>query len=104
VTFKSPSLGEAVADPKLLTQLLQMTLDSLENELRKADPVGAVRLWAGQYGLPEGWLECNGSSYNRTRYPELFNTIGTIFGSTATTFQVPNLVAPANTLYMIRAE
>lgn len=41
---------------------------------------------------PDGFLLCNGSSYSRTSYPELFAAIGTTYGAGdgSTTFNVPN--------------
>lgn len=43
--------------------------------------------------VPDGFLLCNGSSYSRTAYPELFAAIGTTWGAGdgSTTFNVPNL-------------
>lgn len=43
--------------------------------------------------VPDGFLLCNGSSYSRTAYPELFAAIGTTWGAGngTTTFNVPNL-------------
>ena len=42
---------------------------------------------------PEGWLKCNGATISRTTYAELFNAIGTTFGSGdgVSTFQLPDL-------------
>lgn len=44
------------------------------------------------YGsIPTGYLDCDGSTYLRTAYPELFKVIGTIYGSTdSTNFKVPD--------------
>lgn len=42
--------------------------------------------------LPEGFLWCDGASYSKTEYPELFAVIGTIYGSTdENSFNVPDL-------------
>lgn len=43
--------------------------------------------------VPEGFLLCDGKAYLRNEYPELFDAIGTIYGSGngSTTFNVPNL-------------
>ena len=39
------------------------------------------------------WLKCDGSTISRAKYPDLFNAIGTQFGSTsATNFKLPDLV------------
>ena len=41
---------------------------------------------------PNGWLFCDGSSYLRSSYPDLFAVIGTKYGSAdGTHFNVPNL-------------
>ena len=43
--------------------------------------------------VPEGFLLCDGTAYNRAEYPELFAAIGTMYGAGngSTTFNVPNL-------------
>lgn len=40
----------------------------------------------------DGWLLCNGSSYNKNTYKELFAVIGTNFGGSGSYFYVPNYV------------
>lgn len=44
------------------------------------------------YGsVPTGYLKCDGATYLRTEYPDLFAVIGTIYGSTdSTNFKVPD--------------
>ncbi len=42
--------------------------------------------------IPEGYLLCNGQEVSRTTYKDLFDVIGTTYGSsTGTTFKVPDL-------------
>ena len=43
--------------------------------------------------VPEGYLVCDGSAISRSGYSELFNVIGTIYGSGdgSSTFNLPNL-------------
>ena len=55
-------------------------------------PTGSIQAYVGQ-AIPSGWLLCDGSEFSRTEYPELFETIGTTFGSGdgSTTFGLPNL-------------
>ena len=37
------------------------------------------------------WLKCDGTTVSRAKYPDLFNAIGTTFGSTSSTnFKLPN--------------
>ena len=54
-------------------------------------PVGAVMQYAGSTA-PTNWLICDGSAVSRTTYAELFNVIGTTYGTGdgSTTFNLPN--------------
>jgi len=60
-------------------------------------PTGAVMVYApfGATGqtMPEGFLECDGSAVSRTTYSDLFNLIGTTYGTGdgSTTFNIPDL-------------
>ena len=55
-------------------------------------PVGAIMLF-GSDTIPDNWLLCDGQAVSRTTYQELFNTIGTTYGTGDgfTTFNLPNL-------------
>ena len=54
-------------------------------------PSGTIAMFGG-LAAPFGYLLCDGSSYNRAAYANLFAVIGTLYGSTSgTTFNVPNL-------------
>lgn len=55
-------------------------------------PVGSVISYIKAIA-PENWLVCDGSAVSRTDYSELFNVIGTTFGTGdgSTTFNLPNL-------------
>lgn len=55
-------------------------------------PIGAVQAYAGA-SLPYGWLFCNGAAVSRETYSELFEAIGTAYGSGdgSTTFNLPDL-------------
>ena len=54
-------------------------------------PVGVILPFAGDIP-PEGFLICNGSSISRQLYPNLFNVIGTKYGSeNQEFFNLPNL-------------
>jgi microcystin-dependent protein len=63
----------------------------------KSMPIGSRILWGTSNFMPQGYLECNGMSYNTTTYATLFTLLGT-----STT---PNLSssAPAGHRYIIRA-
>lgn len=71
-------------------------LGGLGNPLAKIAPdgwpVAAIRMFAGTGALPDGWLECDGSELKRTEYPDLYELIGTNFGtpSDVTKFVLPD--------------
>ncbi|MDR1195297.1 MAG: phage tail protein [Endomicrobium sp.] len=52
-------------------------------------PPGTVIAYAGNT-IPEGYLLCDGSILSRSDYPELFKAIGTIYGGSGSTFNLPN--------------
>ena len=52
--------------------------------------VGDIKMTATTTA-PTGWLLCDGSSYEREAYPELFKVIGTSFGGDALNFSVPDM-------------
>ncbi len=55
-------------------------------------PVGIILPYAGD-NPPEGFLICNGMSISRQLYPNLFNVLGTKYGSeNEAFFNLPNLV------------
>lgn len=56
-------------------------------------PSGTVFPFAGDI-VPDDFLLCNGQAVSRTDYEDLFNAIGTKYGSGdgSTTFNVPNLL------------
>ena len=55
-------------------------------------PVGMIMPGA-MTGSVDGWLICRGQAVSRTEYSELFNAIGTTYGSGdgSTTFNIPNI-------------
>ena len=66
---------------------------------------GVLILFAGvAAAIPAGWLRCNGAAVSRSVYARLFAVVGTTFGAGdgSTTFNVPNLTAPASTMYIVR--
>lgn len=54
--------------------------------------IGEIIEYAGE-SIPGGYLVCDGSAVSRTEYSELFDVIGTIYGSGdgSTTFNLPDL-------------
>ena len=77
-------------------------LDNLERNAEATPPTvippqqlamtGEMKIWPTATA-PSGWALCQGQALNRTTYAELFDLIGTTFGSGdgSTTFNLPNL-------------
>jgi microcystin-dependent protein len=67
-------------------------LSKVANIAVQPQPVGVVEAFAGT-NAPNGWLICDGSQISRALYPELFNVIGTTYGSGDgfATFTLPDL-------------
>lgn len=53
-------------------------------------PIGSIQAYGGTTA-PTGWLICNGQAVSRTEYADLFNVIGTNYGGSGSTFNLPNL-------------
>jgi microcystin-dependent protein len=54
-------------------------------------PVGGVIAYAG-HTVPDGWLLCDGRLLNRANYPDLFDAIGTAWGSSSSSdFRLPDM-------------
>lgn len=70
----------------------QSKSDFLQDLYATALWTGCVVPFAGPDNfVPAGWLKCDGSSYNITQYPALYNVIQQTYGGTGSQFQVPNL-------------
>ena len=54
-------------------------------------PVGCIFPFAG-INLPAGYLLCDGTSYKKTDYPDLYAVIGNKYGGDTENFNVPNLI------------
>lgn len=75
---------------------MALILTNVEGQLKSNDnyvtPVGSVMCFAGA-SAPAGWLFCDGSEVLQNDYLDLFNVIGTIYGtaSDSSKFVLPNL-------------
>lgn len=54
--------------------------------------VGEIKMWAGNT-IPDGWLLCDGAEVSKTTYPNLYEAIGDLWGTPASSsnFMLPNL-------------
>ncbi|WP_437681900.1 phage tail protein [Sorangium sp. So ce131] len=53
-------------------------------------PVGTIVAYGGS-AAPEGWIVCDGRSVSSTEYAELFAVLGTKYGGSGSSFNVPDL-------------
>lgn len=61
-----PSLtGADSTKPSFLKTTITSRSDS-------SNPVGSLMVWHSKRNPPSGWLECNGQSFARTDYPDLY--------------------------------
>ena len=59
------------------------------NYISIAPPVGSIMAFTVGVS-PDGWLLCDGLAYGKTAYSSLFAVIGSTFGVSDTSFNVPN--------------
>lgn len=62
----------------------------VDEQIEKFIPSGTIRCYAGKT-VPEGYLLCNGQSFNILEYPNLFSAIGYTYGGSGNTANVPNI-------------
>ena len=92
-TLKINYLTQAQYDAALTNEQINENEIYLTPSLEAdSTPIGAVQAYAGSTA-PRGWLICDGSAVSRTTYSELFEVIGTTYGSGngSTTFNLPDL-------------
>ena len=85
--FDSSSLGSG--NP---TSVAYGIVSATNTSLPSVVPTGTI-LMTGGASADSGYLFCDGTAYSKTGYSALFTKIGTTFGSSSTTFNVPNLQA-----------
>lgn len=91
-------VGTPLNKLNLLTDETSQKLNGVQNvdeallQMLSIIPIGTVLPNASPI-VPELWLICDGSAISRTTYADLFNAIGTTYGTGdgSTTFNLPNL-------------
>jgi len=53
-------------------------------------PVGSIISYGGS-SAPSGWLACNGQAVSTSTYSDLYAVLGSTYGATSTTFNLPDL-------------
>jgi len=92
ITSKADKVAASTTDNLAALDANGNLKDSGGSLVSVAPPVGSITMYAASTP-PAGWLECDGSEVNRSVHPNLFNTIGSTFGSGdgSTTFGLPDL-------------
>jgi microcystin-dependent protein len=86
-------LGRAMSSTHLLLERdFAGGFHSKELDGQSSAYTGEIRTLAGAT-IPNGWLQCDGQALNRITYSNLFNVIGTTWGTGdgTTTFNIPDL-------------
>jgi microcystin-dependent protein len=74
------------------TQLLAVPYAKSAELALNGVPPGTILPFAGPKGnIPAGFLACDGGLVTRTAYPELYNAIGDVWGSSGASFRLPDL-------------
>jgi microcystin-dependent protein len=73
-----------LSSPVTLTSLIALT--SSDDSMAYT---GEIRTFSFDY-TPVGWIPCDGRQLNIAKYPALYDLMGTMYGSTANTFALPN--------------
>ena len=70
---------------------MSLTINGSTGSIIGTLPAGMVMYFANAT-VPQGWFVCDGSAKSRTTYVDLFNAIGTIYGTGngSTTFNIPD--------------
>jgi len=81
--------------PTQVASSIYETLTGVSVSTQDGVPVGTILPHAAAIGsIPAGYLLCDGGSYSRANYNQLFTVIGTQYGSfDSSTFSVPSLTA-----------
>ena len=53
-------------------------------------PVGSIQMWPSDT-LPNGYHLCDGSSLNKNEYPSLYAVLGTTYGGSGNSFNLPDM-------------
>lgn len=90
LVITSPAVGNTVTDGTVVWMIDKIGKGSKSGG---GTPTGTIIAYASNGALPDGYLSCDGSAVSRTTYADLFDAIGTTWGSGngSTTFNLPSL-------------
>lgn len=73
-----PRVSGVTCTAGMLVTTYQLNCDDVEDPghvCTSGGPIGSIVLWS-KSTIPTGWLECNGTTFNSTTYPDLFTVLG----------------------------
>lgn len=70
--------------------MISQGVDLLAEAIRRAVPTGTISAFGGT-SAPDGYLLCDGASYSTSEYGDLFAVIGSRYGGSGGSFNVPDL-------------
>ncbi len=92
ITNVNVTLTDLIAQVLAANAAIAALQAQLANVTTIATPTGAIIPWSGAIATaPDGYLICDGASYDAATYPALFAVIGTMYGGGGGNFSVPDL-------------
>lgn len=82
-------LDEEMAQRQKVTPVPYALTAATVTTAKHGAPPGAVVMYGG-LTAPEGWLLCDGTAYSKVDYPALYTALGSAWGETIDTFNVPD--------------
>lgn len=92
---------DALSDTNKQIASMEKTIDLANNAINtnaekinqisnNSNQIGFIIPYLSKSNLPQGYLLLNGQSLSKTEYSKLYSVIGDKYGSTSTTFNLPN--------------
>ena len=71
---------------------LMIEVESLKSQIAGLvpAPVGSIQMWPSE-NLPNGYHLCDGSSFDKNKYPLLYAVLGTTYGGSGNSFNLPDM-------------
>ena len=102
-----PTLPFLDQSPDVLRKVLAEFFDQVAVYVNDLVQPGTIFPFAGQV-VPDGWLLCDGATYEKESYEALAKSLGQTWGGTGSQFQVPDfrekVLFGANTGYPLASE
>lgn len=81
------SMGKTI---DLANNAINTNAEKINQISNNGNQIGLIIPYLSKINLPQGYLLLNGQSLSKTEYSKLYSVIGDKYGSTSTTFNLPN--------------